>query len=108
MGVAWLKENLEKSPMVISCSFPGNRCLDLSYRNKLGGTHSCRIYTPEGTEYLVGQDVVDKAKENGVTVLVAGHFCQVSMAAKSYATSVGIPIVTNKEFFYKINNGLRF
>jgi hypothetical protein len=69
---------------------------------------TCRVYTPQATEYLVGQDVVDSAKEMGVTVLVAGHFCQVSMAAKSYAASAGIPIVTNKEFFYKIHNGLEF
>ena len=108
MGVMWLRENLEKNPMVISCSFPGNRCLDIEYRNKSGSTCSQRIYTPQGTEYLIGQDVVEHAKELGVTLLVAGHFCKVTMAAKEYAESRGIKIATNKQFFYIIHNGLEF
>ena len=108
MGVMWLRNNLENNPMVISCNFPGNRCLDIVYRKKSGGTCSYRIYTPQGTEYLIGQDVVDRVKELGVTLLVAGHFCRVTMAAKSYAASQGISIATNKEFFYKIHNGLEF
>lgn len=108
MGVMWLKDYLANNLMVISCSFPGKRCLDIEYRNKSGSTCSYRIYAPQGTEYLIGQDVVDSVKELGVTLLVAGHFCKVTMAAKSYAESQGITITTNKEFFYKIHNGLEF
>ena len=104
----WLKNSLEDNPNVISCNFPGNRCLELVYKKKSSGICSYRIYTPQGTEYLIGQDVVDRAKELGVTLIVAGHFCKATMAAKSYAASQGIPIATNKEFFYKIHNGLEF
>lgn len=109
MGIKWLKECLEEEyPRVISCSFPGNRCMDLAYRGKSGEKLSYRIYTPEGTEYLVGQDVVDRVRGLGVTLLVAGHFCQVGMAAKAYAKSKGIPIVNNKQFFAKVANGEEF
>jgi hypothetical protein len=109
MGVKWLKECLEDGcKSVISCNFPGNRCLDLTYRGKKGEKLNYRVYTPLSTEYLVGQDVIDRVRDLGVTLLVAGHFCSVSMAAKAYAESKGIPIVTNKVFFAKIHNGESF
>ena len=107
MGVKWLKEQLDEIQRVTSTSYPGNSCLDLTYRGCAGETFQYRIYAPGGDEYLIGQDVVDRVRGLGVTLLVAGTYCRVAMAAKAYAESRGIPILGMKEFFAKVHNGQR-
>lgn len=102
MGVKWLKAQIENHDRIISISFPGGRCLKIKYRLKSGGSAEEIVYIPDGQEYLIGNDVIDRVAGLGVTLIVPSHFSKVTGAAKMYGRTRNIRVLDNMKQFFAI------
>jgi hypothetical protein len=102
MGVKWLKEQIENHDRMISASFPGGRCLKIVYRLKNGRSAEEVIYIPDGQEYLIGNEVVDRVAKLGVTIIVPSHYSRVTAAAQGYGKMKNIRVLDSMKQFFAI------
>lgn len=102
MGVKWLKEQIENHDRIISTSFPGGRCLKIVYELKNGRSAEQVIYMPDGQEYLIGNEVIDRVADLGVTIIVPSHYSRVTAAAQRYGQVKNIRVLDSMKQFFAI------
>lgn len=105
MGSYWLRDKLKEIRRAKDVQPEGNSLIRLQYDLAGGGTKSVIGYLPSPDEYLVGKEVVDKAKGLGADWLIAEPWCHLSIAAQSYGRTQGVHVVGVSQFLRMIENG---
>lgn len=106
MRIDFIRDITDSCENVIKTTVVSSGSIDVKYRLFNQNIVTYRVYQPTPQEYLLGKEVIDRAHEAGVDVIVATTYSQVSRFAKSYAESKGINILsTSKQYKYLIVNG---
>jgi len=106
MGVQWLAEQLGGKDCVENFSFPGGNLLDIVIRGSLGvGVKNHKIYMPTNEEYIVDQDIVEKARSLGADIIVCDNWCAPTNAAFEYGRKIGVRVYKSGSFLRKLERG---
>lgn len=106
MRIDFIKSITDECSNVIDARVSSVGSIDMEYRLMDGRVLAYRVYQPTGEEYLLGKDVIDSVHRFGVNVIVSTIYTQVSNAARGYAESKGIKILSSaKQYKYLIENG---
>lgn len=106
MRIDFIKEITDSCSTVISTKIVNPSSIDVTYTLSDGRNITYRVYQPSGQEYLLGRDVIDRVHEFNVDVIVGTTYTQVSGAAKGYAETKNINILSSsRQYKFKIANG---